>query len=62
MVNVIMHGCSGRMGQIISGLAASDENVTIVAGVDIVDNGNNSYPVFTNIKEIEAELNEQKNE
>ena len=46
MVNIIMHGCSGRMGQIISGLAASDENVNIVAGIDIVDNGNNSYPVF----------------
>lgn len=54
MVNVIMHGCSGRMGQIISGLAASDENVNIVAGVDIVDNGNNSYPVFTNIKDCDV--------
>lgn len=54
MVNIIMHGCSGRMGQIISGLAASDENVNIVAGVDIVDNGNNSYPVFTNIKDCDV--------
>jgi 4-hydroxy-tetrahydrodipicolinate reductase len=54
MVNIIMHGCSGRMGQIISGLAASDENVNIVAGIDIVDNGNNSYPVFTNIKDCDV--------
>ena len=54
MVNVIMHGCSGRMGQIISGLVASDENVNIVAGVDILDNGNNSYPVFTNIKDCDV--------
>lgn len=54
MVNIIMHGCSGRMGQIISGLAASDKNVNIVAGIDIVDNGNNSYPVFTNIKDCDV--------
>jgi 4-hydroxy-tetrahydrodipicolinate reductase len=54
MVNIVMHGCSGRMGQIISGLAASDENVNIVAGIDIVDNGNNSYPVFTNIKDCDV--------
>lgn len=54
MVNIIMHGCSGRMGQIISGLAASDENVNIVAGIDIIDNGNNSYPVFTNIKDCDV--------
>ena len=54
MVNVIMHGCCGRMGQIISGLVASDENVNIIAGVDIVDNGNNSYPVFTNIKDCDV--------
>ena len=51
MVNIIMHGCNGRMGQIISGLVASDDNVKIVAGVDIVDNGCNPYPVYKNIKD-----------
>ena len=34
MTNVIMHGCNGRMGQMIAGLCANDPDITIVAGVD----------------------------
>lgn len=51
MVNIIMHGCNGKMGQVISGLAAADENVNIVAGIDIYDDGHNDYPVFANIND-----------
>ena len=32
MVRVIMHGCNGHMGQVISGLVANDPNAEIVAG------------------------------
>lgn len=49
MVRVIMHGCNGKMGQTISGLIASDEDIEIVAGIDAFDNGQNSYPVFASI-------------
>ncbi len=49
MTRIIMHGCNGRMGQVISGIVAGDENAEIVAGIDIVDNRDNGYPVFTNI-------------
>ena len=31
MTKVIMHGCNGRMGQVICGLIAEDENVEGVA-------------------------------
>lgn len=51
MTKVIMHGCNGRMGQVISGLIAADEEIEIVAGVDVSDHINNSYPVFSNIAE-----------
>ena len=34
MVKIIMHGCNGRMGQMITDIAAEDETVEIVAGVD----------------------------
>lgn len=51
MVNIIMHGCNGKMGQVISGLVAADENVNIVAGIDIYDDGHNDYPVFANIND-----------
>ncbi len=49
MVKVIMHGCNGKMGQMISGLIAADEEIEIVAGIDAYDDGRNGYPVFTDI-------------
>lgn len=50
-----MHGCNGAMGQTITKIAKEDDNVEIVAGIDIVDNKDNGYPVFTNIKECNVE-------
>lgn len=44
---IIMHGCNGAMGQVISRLAKADEAVEIVAGIDITDKGIYTYPVFT---------------
>ena len=49
MVNIIMHGCNGRMGQMISGIVAEDENAKIVAGIDVAGGQLNDYPVFTSI-------------
>ena len=37
MINILMHGCNGKMGQVITHLAAEDDNVTIAAGVDAYD-------------------------
>lgn len=51
MIRIIMHGCNGKMGQVITGLLAKDEEAQIVAGVDPYDDGHNSYPVFTSIAE-----------
>lgn len=49
MVRIIMNGCNGHMGRVISDLVAKDEDAEIVAGVDIADAGIHSYPVFTDI-------------
>jgi 4-hydroxy-tetrahydrodipicolinate reductase len=51
MTEIIMVGCNGKMGQVISNLAKLDESVKIVAGVDVFDDGRNDYPVFRNIEE-----------
>lgn len=58
MIRVIMNGCNGKMGQVISGLVAGDEELTMVAGIDPVDDGHNSYPVFADITacDIEADV------
>ncbi len=55
MVNIIMHGCNGRMGQIISGIVAEDKEARIVAGVDINDVQKNDYPVFKSIEDCTVE-------
>lgn len=51
MLNVIIHGCNGKMGQTIAGLVADDDAVTVAAGVDAFDEGKNPFPVFKNISE-----------
>lgn len=55
MVKVIMHGCNGHMGQVISNLIKDDPEIEIVAGIDLVDNRDNGYPVFTDIWTCEVE-------
>ncbi len=58
MIRVIMHGCNGKMGQVISGIVAEDADLTMVAGIDPVDDGHNPYPVFAGIEacDIEADV------
>ena len=55
MVKVITHGCNGKMGQVISGLIADDPDVTMVAGIDVYDDGHNPYPVYKNINDCDLQ-------
>ena len=55
MVKVIMHGCNGKMGQVITRMAASDPELKIVAGVDARAQALNDYPVFGDISDCDAE-------
>ncbi len=55
MYRLIMHGCNGKMGQVISNLVAADEEACIVAGIDARDDGHNAYPVFTDIDSCDVE-------
>ena len=55
MTRIIMHGCNGRMGQMITSLAAEDKDIEIVAGIDISDHISNPYPVFSKLSECDVE-------
>lgn len=55
MTKIIMHGCNGKMGQVISGIVAEDESCSIVAGVDVSDHISNTYPVYQNIKDMDVD-------
>ncbi len=55
MTRVIMHGCNGKMGRVITDIIAQDENIEIVAGVDVFNQVQNTYPVFSDISECDVE-------
>lgn len=56
MINIMMSGCNGKMGQVITRLAEQYEDLRIAAGYDIADNGKNEYPVFTDLKKCSAKV------
>lgn len=55
MVRIIMYGCNGKMGQVITKMIAVDPDAEIVAGIDARDDGHNSYPVFATPAECNVE-------
>ncbi len=54
MTKIIMNGCNGRMGRIITELVSKEENAEIVAGIDVYTAVENKYPVFTSIDECDV--------
>lgn len=46
MTDIILRGCNGKMGQVITDMVEGDENVIIVAGIDLSTGRNNKYPVY----------------
>jgi len=55
MTKVIMHGCNGKMGQMITGLCADDPEIQIVAGIDAFHPVSDTYPVFKDLYECDIE-------
>lgn len=51
MVKAIMNGCNGAMGRVISEIAAADEAIEIVAGVDMNTESLSGYPVYKTLQE-----------
>ena len=55
MVKIIMSGCNGYMGRTVTDIVAADADAEIVAGIDLADHGDKTYPVFTNIADCNVE-------
>lgn len=55
MTKIILNGCNGRMGRVITRLVAEDSECEIVAGFDIFDGIENTYPVYTDVNEFKGE-------
>ena len=56
MIKVLMHGCKGKMGQMITGLIRDDEQVEIAAGVDAYTGIANDYPVFESVDSCDVDV------
>ncbi|MCL2426667.1 MAG: 4-hydroxy-tetrahydrodipicolinate reductase [Oscillospiraceae bacterium] len=52
MLNILLSGCNGYMGRVVTEIVASDPTVAIVAGLDINPEKHSDYPVFATPDEI----------
>lgn len=55
MINVIMHGCNGKMGRVVTDIVNKEDGVQIVAGIDAYTGVANDYPVFESIQKCTVE-------
>lgn len=56
MIKVMMHGCNGAMGQVISKIIDESDSAVMAAGVDFKDDGHNPYPVFKNLDDCNVDV------
>ena len=52
MTKILLHGCCGRMGHMITDIVSREEGVMISAGVDAYGETYSSYPVYRTIEEV----------
>ena len=52
MIEVMVNGCNGKMGQIVSELVDKSENMILKFGTDKEDTGYLPYPVYTDLNKI----------
>lgn len=52
MIEVMVNGCNGRMGQIVSELVDKNENLILKCGADQTDTGFLTFPVYTDLNQI----------
>ncbi len=56
MINILMHGCNGKLGQVISKIVKEHSELSIVAGIDPNLSVPNDFPVFSNIFDCDMEV------
>lgn len=56
LITIMINGCNGKMGQVITRLAKGYDDIKIVAGVTRnLSKVQNNYPVYQSFKEVEVE-------
>lgn len=52
MTKILLTGCNGRMGTVITGLVAADPDAEIAAGIDVAGECSGKYPVYASFGEV----------
>lgn len=52
-MKVLINGCNGKMGQEVAKQIRLIEDIDVLCGVDKTDSGDNAFPVFTDVKDID---------
>lgn len=55
MINIILVGANGKMGQVICRIADESSNANIVCGIDINTERKNSFPVYSSFSEVKED-------
>lgn len=56
MFNLVINGCLGRMGQEVAKQSKNYDNLNLIAGIDIKENTDSSFPIFTDINNLSSEV------
>ncbi len=56
MTNILLSGCNGRMGQVISNIAKTSSDYCIACGFDLNDSIKNDYPVFNKLSDCNVKV------
>ena len=52
-MKILINGCNGKMGQEVAKVVKLTQDMDVACGVDRIDTGDNTFPVFTDISEID---------
>lgn len=55
MIDILLHGCCGRMGRAITAIVSSRSDCRIAAGIDITGNKLSDYPVYKSTADVPAD-------
>ena len=55
MTKVLLYGCNGYMGRVIRDLAQEMDQVEIAAGVDVAVSGQEPFPAFTSLDDVNVD-------
>lgn len=55
MIRIVLRGCNGHMGRVITEIAANDPETEIVAGIDLTGQRGTVYPVYRDLASVKEE-------